>query len=86
MKTQITDLFGLNVYTDRAVYIGEVEDVVIDVNGKKIDSLAIGKLHSDFGDIKGYSGVKIPYRLIRSVGDIVLIRHITGAFQPVEEE
>ncbi|MFZ1896529.1 PRC-barrel domain-containing protein, partial [Methanoregula sp.] len=35
METQITDLFGLQIYTDKGMYIGEVDDVVIDVESKK---------------------------------------------------
>ncbi len=32
METQITDLFGLQIYTDKGMFVGEVEDVVIDVD------------------------------------------------------
>jgi sporulation protein YlmC with PRC-barrel domain len=35
METQITDLFGLQIYTDKGMFIGEVEDVLIDVDQKK---------------------------------------------------
>ena len=37
METQITDLFGLQIYTDKGMFVGEVEDVVIDVDSKKIE-------------------------------------------------
>lgn len=81
MKWQITDLFGMSVYTDRAVFIGNVEDVIIDVDNKKMASLAITKINPDIIDLKSFKGVKIPYRLIKEVSDIVLIRHIPGAFK-----
>lgn len=82
MNRQITELFGLNVYTERSVSVGEVEDVIIDVDNKKIDSLVIGKLNSGLGlDIKNFKGVKIPYRIIQSVGDVIIIHHIPGAFR-----
>ncbi|MDD1659763.1 MAG: PRC-barrel domain-containing protein, partial [Methanomicrobiales archaeon] len=68
MITQITELFGLSVYTDKAAYVGDVEDVVIDVDAKKIDSLAIGNLNPDFVDIKGFKGIKVPFRIIKSIG------------------
>ncbi|MDD1673049.1 MAG: PRC-barrel domain-containing protein, partial [Methanomicrobiales archaeon] len=60
MKTQITELFGLSVYTDKAVYVGDIEDVVIDVDGKKLDSIAVGNLNPEFVDVKGFRGIKIP--------------------------
>jgi sporulation protein YlmC with PRC-barrel domain len=33
-------------------------------------------------DIKNYKGLKIPFRIIRSIGDIIIIRHLPGAFSP----
>jgi sporulation protein YlmC with PRC-barrel domain len=81
MRTQITELFGLNIYTEKSVYVGEVEDVLLDVEGKRMDSLVVTKLNQDLVDIKNYKGLKIPFRIIRSIGDIVIIRHIPGAFK-----
>ncbi len=87
MRTQITELFELPVYTDRAVRVGVVDDIVVDVDQKKIDSLAVGELNPEIGEVKGYSGMQIPFRIVKSVGDIVIIRHIPGLFRsPVKEE
>ncbi|RQD83952.1 MAG: photosystem reaction center subunit H [Methanocalculus sp. MSAO_Arc2] len=81
MKWQISELFGMSVYTDRAVYIGNVEDVVIDIDNKKMSSIAVTNINPDIIDLKQFKGVKIPYRLIKEVSDIILIRHIPGAFK-----
>jgi sporulation protein YlmC with PRC-barrel domain len=81
MRTQITELFGLSVYTEKSLLVGEVEDVIIDIEGKKMESLVVGKLNQELVDIKNYKGLKIPFRIIRSIGDIVLIRHLPGAFK-----
>jgi|SRR5208282_837569 len=80
METQITDLFGLQIYTDKGMYIGEVDDVVIDVDSKKIESLVVGKVNEQLFELKNYKGLKIPYRIIGAIDDIVLIRHLPGAF------
>jgi sporulation protein YlmC with PRC-barrel domain len=85
MITQITELFGLSVYTDKAVLVGDVEDVVIDVDAKKIDSLAIGNLNPDFADIKGFKGIKVPFRIIKSIGDIIVIRHLARSLRTEKE-
>ncbi len=45
METQITELFGLQIYTDKGMFVGEVEDVLIDVDQKKIDSIVVGKVN-----------------------------------------
>jgi sporulation protein YlmC with PRC-barrel domain len=81
MKSQITDVLGLSVYTDRAVFIGDVDDVVIDLDRKTIKALALGNLNMDIIDIKGYKGLQIPFRMIRSVGDVILVRHMPGIFK-----
>ncbi|MDT8358572.1 MAG: PRC-barrel domain-containing protein [Methanomicrobiaceae archaeon] len=86
MKTQITDLFGMQVYTDKAVYVGDVDDIVIDIDTKKIESLAVGNLNQELMELKGFRGVRIPYRIIKSIGDIVLIRHLAGAFHRTSAE
>jgi len=80
MENQITDLFGLQIYTDKGMFIGEVEDVVIDVDAKKIESIVAGKVNDQLFEMKNFKGVKIPYRIISAIDDIVLIRHLPGAF------
>jgi sporulation protein YlmC with PRC-barrel domain len=58
-----------------------VEDILIDVESKKMESIVVGKLNPQLVDIKNYKGLKIPFRIIRSIGDIILIRHLPGAFR-----
>lgn len=80
MESQITDLFGLQIYTDKGMFVGEVEDVVIDVDSKKIEGVVVGKVNDQLFELKNYKGLKIPYRIISAIDDIVLIRHLPGAF------
>ena len=86
MTRQITEVFGLNVYTDRSQFVGEVEDVILDVNEKKMESLVVGKLNPELVDPKNFKGIKIPFRIISAIDDIVLIRHLPGAFKSGEPE
>ena len=80
METQITELFGLHIYTDKGMFVGEVDDVLIDVDQKKIDSIVVGKVNEEIFDMKNFKGLKIPYRIISAIDDIVLIRHLPGVF------
>ena len=80
METQITELFGLQIYTDKGMFIGEVEDVVLDVDSKKMEALVVGKVNDQLFELKSFKGLKIPYRIISAIDDIVLIRHLPGAF------
>ncbi len=47
---------------------------------KKIDSIVVGKVNDQLFEMKNYKGLKIPYRIISAIDDIVLIRHLPGAF------
>ena len=80
MDTQITDLFGLQIYTDKGMFVGEVDDVVIDVDQKKMEAIVVGKVNDQLFEMKNFKGLKIPYRIISAIDDIVLIRHLPGAF------
>ncbi len=80
METQITELFGLQIYTDKGMFIGEVEDVVLDVDSKKMEALVVGKVNDQLFELKSFKGLKIPNRIISAIDDIVLIRHLPGAF------
>jgi len=84
MKTQITELFGMEVYTEKAVRVGVVDDAVLNVDTKKIDSLAISSLNPELLQLKGFKGIKIPYRIIRSIGDVIIIRHFPNMFPSKE--
>ena len=51
---------------------------------KKISGLALTSVNQNVLDIKNYQGVVIPYRIVKEVGDIILVRHIPGAFKVSE--
>jgi len=86
MKTQITELFGVEVYTDKAVRVGTVDDAILNIDTKKVDSLAIGDLNPELVQMKGFTGIKVPYRIIKSIGDIIIIRHFSNMFPKNESK
>ncbi len=75
MIGEISTLFGLKVYTDEGRYVGVVKDVLIDLEKRQIKGLAISNFNKAIIDSKA-KGVIIPYRIVKSVGDIVIIRDI----------
>lgn len=78
MRAEITSLLGLEVYTQKGVYVGKVEDAVLDSDQGVISGLALGRVNRSLFDQKG-RGVIVPYRWIMAVGDIVLMRHPAGS-------
>lgn len=78
---QISELFDMHVYSEKAVYLGRVQDVVLDVTNKKISGLALTEINKNVIDIKNFGGVIIPYRLVKDVGDIIIVRHLPQVFK-----
>ena len=85
MIGEISTLFGLKVYTDEGRYVGVVEDVVIDVERKQIRSLALSEYNKFLIDSKA-PGVLIPYRLVKAVGDIIIIKDVFKKKKEKEKE
>lgn len=81
MTNQITDIIGLKIYSENGTFIGEVEDLVLDIDSKRVESIAAGKLNPDVIEVKTHKGIKIPFRLVKSISDVVVIRHIPNMFR-----
>ena len=85
---EITALVGREVYSNNGVFVGEVEDVRLDLDRQQVTGLALHELNPDLfsGYVGDARGVMIPYRWVRSVGDVVLINDIIERLTPHEEE
>ena len=86
------DMTKKDVFTHKGLYCGKVTDMGLDLDKFRVKSLVIDAVRGSFlaslvGDKRG---VVIPYSLVQSVGDVVIIKHISPTVmepedQPVEE-
>ena len=86
---ELTTLVGREVYSNNGVFVGEVEDIRLDLDRQTVTGLALGRLNDElFGNrIEPGKGVLIPYRWVRAVGDVILINDVVERLkQPDEEE
>ena len=84
----IGDMFGKDVFTNKGFYAGKVSDMEFDLSRFKVRSVVIeaakgGMLGRMVG---GKKGIIVPYPMIQSIGDVVLIKHITSADMAEEAE
>jgi len=81
----IQDMFGKDVFTGKGFYCGKVSDLELDLSRFKIRSIVIEAARGTFLGkmVKGKKGIIIPFPMVQSIGDIVLIKHIAG---PAPEE
>ncbi len=76
MNVEITSLLDQDVYTQKGVFVGKVDDAVLDTENGVVSGLALGDVNKELFDQKG-KGIVIPYRWVTAVGDIIIIRHLT---------
>ena len=74
-----------DVFTDKGLYCGKVEDVECDLKRFKLRSLVIkAQKGSYMAKMLGNKrGLIIPFPMVQAIGDIIIIKHITA---PAAEE
>lgn len=86
----VGELFNKDVFTDRGFYAGKVTDLEFDLAKYKIRALVIEAAKGSVMEkvIGGKKGLIVPYSMINAIGDIVLIKHISGqeSIEEAEEE
>ena len=72
MLVEMTELLGRQVYTAEGRLLGEVENVVVDVEGAKIDGLYVDETNPLLVDES--KPVNVPFRWVSAVNDVVLLK------------
>lgn len=87
-QAEIGSLVGRDVYSNNGVYVGEIEDVRLDLDRELVTGLAVGGLNRDLlaGRARTTRGVIIPFRWVRSIGDIVLVNDVIERLREPDEE
>lgn len=62
---KLSELRGLRIYSDKARYVGAIEDSLIDDKEGTVVGLVFGRA--------GGKSLSIPYNSIMAIGDIVLV-------------
>ncbi len=91
MLEEASDLIGLQVYTSQGIYLGNVGNLVVDVDNNKVQGLFITSTNPLL--VEGSKSVNVPYRWIASIGDIIILRYFPkrvalkrGAAKPKPEK
>ena len=84
---EITTLVGREVYSNNGVFVGEVEDVQLNLDQQAVTGLAVGELNAElFSDsVSPGNGVIVPYRWVRAVGDVILINDVIERLKQPED-
>jgi sporulation protein YlmC with PRC-barrel domain len=85
---EITSLVGREVYSNNGVFVGQVEDLRLDLDTEQVTGLALADLNRELFDerVNGARGVIIPYRWVRAVGDVILVNDLIERMREPEAE
>ena len=72
MQMDVTDMIGLEVYTGNALLVGSVKDVILDTEEYAVSGLYVQ--HPNPRLVEGSINIAIPFRWVRSVGDIIVLK------------
>ncbi|MFW6018224.1 MAG: PRC-barrel domain-containing protein, partial [Halapricum sp.] len=83
---EITTLVGREVYSNNGVFVGEIEDLRLNLAAETVTGLALHQLNQELFDqeINQSRGVIVPYRWVQAVGDIVIINDIVERLKQPE--
>ncbi len=78
-------VIGKDVFTDKGAYCGKTIDLEVDLTRFRVKSLVVNALNGTYlyQLVGGQKGVIIPYGMVKAIGDIIIIKHISAS--PLEE-
>ena len=81
-------MVGREVYTKNGVFVGEVEDLRLDLDVQQVTGLALHQLNVElFGpEVESARGVILPYRWVQAVGDIVIVNDVIERLKEEAED
>jgi sporulation protein YlmC with PRC-barrel domain len=74
-----TEMFGKDVFTDKGMFCGKISDLEINLSKFRVRALVIEATRGSYLAelVGGKKGAIVPYHFVQSIGDVVIIRHIT---------
>jgi sporulation protein YlmC with PRC-barrel domain len=73
MLEEASELIGLQVYTPNGIFLGNVNNLVIDLEHKCVEGIFVSETNPLM--VEDSKAVNIPYRWIQAVGDIILLKY-----------
>lgn len=73
MLVEMTELLGRQIYTPEGRLLGEVDNVVVDVESAKIDGIYVDETSPML--VEDSRPTNVPYRWVSSVNDVVLLKY-----------
>ncbi len=73
MLVEMTELIGRQIYTQDGRLLGDVTNVVVDVEGARVDGLFVSETNQLL--VEDSKSVNVPYRWVSAVNDVILLKY-----------
>jgi len=73
MLEEASELVGMQVYTPNGVFLGNVNNLVIDVENRKVDGLFVSESNPLL--VEDSKAVNVPFRWIQCIGDVIILKY-----------
>jgi len=73
MLEEASEMIGLQVYTNQAIFLGNVSNLVVEVDDNKVQGLFISNTNPML--VEGSKSVNVPYRWIGAIGDVIILKY-----------
>lgn len=84
---RLSEIYRMDIYSDAGQYLGEVQDVIIDLEKGEVSRLLMVPWKNAKGDTKGLLKNKsVLYRNVKNVSDVVLVSAPVGGAQEAKKE
>lgn len=81
----VSQTWTKDVFTDKGMYCGKIEDVECDLKRFKLRSLIVKDIKGSYlsKSLGRKKGLIVPFPMVEAIGDVIIIKHISA---PVTEE
>lgn len=84
MLEEVTSLLGLQIYTNFGVFVGVVNNIIVDIKKHQAESIYIDETNPAL--VEASRSITIPYRWVQNVGDIILLKHFPEHVEMTDEQ
>lgn len=84
MLEEISEIMGMQVYTPGGIYLGNVDNLVMDMDNRTINGLFLRETNPLL--VEGSISINIPYRWVQSIGDVVILKYFPKRVAVPREE
>ena len=84
MLEEVTSLLGLQIYTHFGVFVGMVNNIIVDVKKHRAESIFVEETNPAL--VEASRSITIPYRWVQNVGDIIILKHFPEHVELTDEQ